>query len=84
MSESTLTAEDIRDESANGDVHIIMLATGYRLYYEGTAYPGYPVKAEAVAAAHALAADHNNEHGAFSCNLVDWTAVPITEEDKPR
>ena len=85
MSDSTLTPENIRDRSAEqGGVHLVMLPTCYRIYYEGTPYPTYGTKAEAVAAAHALATDHINQHGAGTCDITDYTATPLTEEDIPR
>jgi hypothetical protein len=81
----SMTRQDVMDTCAErGGVHIIMTAQGYDVIYECAAMAQTTLKAEAVAAAHALANDHIAEYGPWTCDLYDYTAAPITEEDTPR
>jgi len=80
----TMTREDIIDKCGEvGGVHVLMLASHYDVIYECVSMATPYTKAEAIAAAHTLANDHEATNNS-PCAIYDYTATPITEEDLSR
>jgi len=77
----TMTLADIKERSSVGGVHICLRAIGYCVYYEATLMHSCDRYTNALAAANTLAADHNNQGNSPYCEVTDWSAVAITEED---
>jgi hypothetical protein len=81
----SMTRQDIIDNCAgSGGVYVIMTATRYEVIYACSTMQYADTKAEAIAAANVLAADHTAENPGSRCDIFDYTSNPITEEDKPR